>query len=201
MNKWDQRYSSKSFAYGTEPNDFLAEHAHLIPPGKSLCLADGEGRNGVFLATLGHRVTAVDSSEVGLKKAQKLATQKRVNIHTVHNDLADFEIEPDTYTGIVSIFCHLPSSLRHKVYRDCVSALRPGGVFILEGYTPDQIGRGTGGPPSPDLLILIEDLKNDLQGLDLSIAHETERRIIEGKLHTGLGSVAQVVAIKSGSKS
>ncbi len=196
MNKWDQRYSSQNFAYGTAPNTFLAEHAHRIPDGACLSLADGEGRNGVYLATLGHPVTSVDSSSVGLAKARKLAKQKGVKIHTVHSDLADFPFEPSSYSGIVSIFCHLPPDLRQQVYRNCVSALRPGGVFILEGYTPKQLGRGTGGPPLAELLLTIEDLKRDLEGLEFIIARETEREIIEGNLHSGTGSVAQIVAIK-----
>ncbi len=196
MNKWDKRYSGESFTYGTEPNTFLAEHAHRIPPGNCLSLADGEGRNGVYLATLGHKITSVDSSQVGLAKAQELARQKGTSLHTVHSDLAEFDFTTESYSGIVSIFCHLPSELRQQVHRNCVAALRPGGVFILECYTPNQIGRGTGGPPIPDLLTTIEDLKQDLQGLEFIVAQETEREIIEGELHSGIGSVAQVVAIK-----
>ncbi len=196
MNKWDQRYSSQNFVYGTEPNTFLAQHAHLIPSGPCLSLADGEGRNGVYLATLGHPVTAVDSSIVGLEKAQTLAKQRGVSIESQHCDLAAFEFAPEAYTGIVSIFCHLPPELRQQVYRNCVSALRPGGVFILESYSPAQLGRGTGGPPTLELLNSVEDLKQDLDGLDFLIARETEREIIEGSLHTGRGCVAQIVATK-----
>ncbi|MBD5779610.1 class I SAM-dependent methyltransferase [Pelagicoccus sp. NFK12] len=196
MNKWDQRYSSEAFAYGTEPNDFLAEQARHIPSGPCLCLADGEGRNGVYLASLGHPVTSVDSSRVGLEKAQRLATQKGVQIQTIHSDLADFAFEPESYQGIVSIFCHLPSELRKSVYRKSVAALRPGGAFILEAYTPNQLGKGTGGPPVADLLLSLDDLRQDLDGLNFVLARETERDIREGQLHTGIGSIVQVVAIK-----
>ncbi len=90
---WDQRYSSDSYAYGTEPNDFLVESVGSLPKGKVLCLAEGEGRNAVWLAQQGREVTAMDASEVGLQKARRLADARGVNITTVHADLVAFEIE------------------------------------------------------------------------------------------------------------
>ncbi|MFN5398040.1 MAG: SAM-dependent methyltransferase, partial [Pseudanabaena sp.] len=121
---WDERFSSLEYIYGTEPNDFLVSVASKIPQGKVLCLADGEGRNGTYLASLGCKVVAVDGSSVGLAKAQKLAQAKQVEITTIHADLADFVIEPQTWDGIVSIFCHLPSELRAKVYSQVAQGLK-----------------------------------------------------------------------------
>ena len=119
---WDERFSEPGFAYGTEPNDFLASVADRIPMGRVLSLAEGEGRNAVFLAGLGYEVTAVDSSRVGLAKAEGLAAERGVTIATVNADLADFEIEPGVWQGIISIFCHLPPVVRAAVHERCNSS-------------------------------------------------------------------------------
>jgi len=113
---WNERYSAPEYVYGTEPNAFLVEAAPLIPPGRVLALADGEGRNGVYLATRGHRVTSVDLSPVGLDKARRLAAERGVPIDTVVADLEDYVITPDSWQGIVSIFCHLPPPVRRRLY-------------------------------------------------------------------------------------
>jgi SAM-dependent methyltransferase len=149
---WNERFRGAGYAYGTEPNDFLREHAAVIPRGRVLSLGDGEGRNGVFLATVGHEVTTVDYSEEGLNKAKRLAEGRGVSITTVHADLATWPIPERSFEGIVSVFCHLPESIRRKVHREVVRALVPGGVFLLEAYTPAQLRFGTGGPKDPALL-------------------------------------------------
>jgi SAM-dependent methyltransferase len=143
---WDERYSQPGFAYGTEPNEFLASAAGRIPHGPVLSLGEREGRNAAFLAGLGHRVVAVDQSEVGLAKAKKLSAHRGRSIETVCADLAAFSIEPGAWAGVVSIFCHLPRRIRRPLYAATVQGLRPGGVLVLEAYTPEQLGRGTGGP-------------------------------------------------------
>jgi len=123
---WDERYSQPGFAYGTEPNEFLAANAKRIPIGPVLSLDEGEGRNAAYLASLGHRVVAVDQSEVGLAKAKRLAADRNLTIETVCADLANFHIEPSAWTGIVSIFCHLPRQVRLPLYADSLtSADRP----------------------------------------------------------------------------
>ena len=101
---WDQRYSADEYIYGKDPNEFLAKAVDNIPKGKVLCLAEGEGRNAVFLAQHGYEVVAVDSSSVGLEKANKLAQERGVTIQTIVTDLAHFDIEPDSWDGVVSIF-------------------------------------------------------------------------------------------------
>lgn len=191
---WDQRYAGEEYVYGTEPNDFLAEQVAGLPPGRVLCLAEGEGRNAVWLAGQGHAVRAVDASAVGLQKAQRLAATKGVTITTEVADLADYVIPEAGFDLIVSIFCHLPPVLRKRLYRQVVQGLKPGGLLVLEAYTPQQLGRGTGGPPVPELLYDLGDLREELAGLTLLHTVETEREIHEGHLHNGVGAVVQVVA-------
>jgi len=194
---WDERYSAEGYVYGTEPNGFLAAKADRLPAGgRVLCLGEGEGRNAVWLAEQGFEVTAVDASAVGLHKARALAAQRGVRIATVHADLADFVIERGTWDGIVSVFCHLPAALRAAVHRQCVAGLRPGGVLLLEAYTPDQVGRGTGGPPTAELMMDAETLRLELAGLEPLELAETEREIHEGVFHNGIGAVVQVLARK-----
>jgi SAM-dependent methyltransferase len=193
---WNERYSSPGYAYGTEPNDFLAAVATRIPPGRVLSIADGEGRNGVFLATLGYDVTSVDASSVGLAKAQGLAAERGVRIATVVADLADYVISPGSWQGIVSIFCHLPPALRRRVHEQVVRGLAPDGVYVLEAYSVQQLRHGTGGPTSTELLPTLEALRAELAGLDLLHAVEIERDIHEGALHHGPSAVVQVLARK-----
>jgi SAM-dependent methyltransferase len=194
---WDERFSEPGYAYGTEPNDFLVSVAERIPKGRVLSLAEGEGRNAAFLAGLGHDVTAVDTSSVGLAKAENLARDRGVSITTVNADLAGFVIEPAIWQGIVSIYCHLPPNIRADLHRRCVAGLAPSGVFILEGFTPRQLEHGTGGPKNVELLMEPHDLRKELAGLDLEIAHEIVRTVSAGKYHGGNAAVVQVLAVKS----
>ena len=191
---WDERYGTPDYHYGTDPNDFLAAVAGRIPPGRVLSIADGEGRNGVFLATLGYDVTAVDSSAVGLAKAQRLAVARGVSLTTVAADLAEFVIAPGSWEGIVSIFCHLPPALRQRVHVQVVRGLVPGGLFVLESYSVHQFGRGTGGPSSAELLPTLDALRAELVGLELLHAVEIERDVHEGVHHNGRSAVLQVIA-------
>lgn len=198
MTDWDERYSGEGYYYGTDPNAFLAEVADRIPPGPVLCLGDGEGRNGVYLAGLGHDVTSVDSSAVGLAKAERLAQARRLALSTVHAELEDYVIAEGAWAGIVSIFCHLPSALRARVHAGAVRGLRPGGVFVLEAYTPAQPALGTGGPLDMDLLVSPEALARELAGLDLERCVELRRAVMEGRMHRGDAAVVQCVGVRSG---
>jgi SAM-dependent methyltransferase len=193
---WDERYGREDFVYGTQPNDHVAAMAHHIPPGPVLCLAEGEGRNAVFLAQRGHAVTAIDLSPVGLAKAQALAASRGVSITTQAVDLAAYTIAPNAWAGIVSTWGHLPPALRRRVNRQVVAGLQPGGVFILEAYTPDQLRHNTGGPKDPDLLMTLAALREELAGLDFLVGRELERDVTEGAFHTGIGAVVQVCARK-----
>ncbi|UTG93273.1 SAM-dependent methyltransferase [Geobacter sulfurreducens] len=195
-NTWNERYDTEEFVYGREPNAFLAGVSAMMPPGDVLCLAEGEGRNAVFLARQGHRVLAVDASAVGLSKAARLAEEHGVRIETLTTDLADLVIEPGRWDAIVSIFCHVPPPVRRVLHRQAVAGLRPGGLFVLEAYTPAQLELRTGGPPTVELLMTLADLREELAGLEFLQAREIERDVLEGRLHTGRGAVVQIVARK-----
>ena len=193
---WDERYSDKEYVYGKEPNDFLANSVDKIPNGKVLCVAEGEGRNAVFLAERGYEVHAVDASAVGLEKARKLAKERGVTIHTTVSDLAHFDIEPQSLEGAVSIFAHVPPQVRKELHRKIVDGLRPGGVLILEAYRPDQLKYKTGGPPTPEFMMTLESLEAELEGLNFEYAAELDRDVVEGKFHTGKGAVVQIIGVK-----
>lgn len=194
---WDERYDVEEYIYGIEPNDFLREMCQKIPKGRVLCLADGEGRNSVFLAEQGYEVTAVDASSVGIEKGRRLAAQRGVEVESIHADLGEFEIEPGSWQGIVSIFAHIPPEARQRIHRQVVEGLVPGGVLVLEAYTPKQLEFGTGGPKVPELTMDLERLTPELEGLEFKLAQEFERDVVEGQFHTGRGAVVQVMAVKA----
>jgi SAM-dependent methyltransferase len=194
---WDKRYSEAFAAYGKQPNDWLREVAGQIPEGPVLCLAEGEGRNAVFLAARGHEVTAVDQSSVGLQNAAKLADEHGVTLNTITADLEDFDLGVAKWAGIVSVWAHVPESLRVKLHAACVDALVPGGVFVLEAYSPRQLEQpGVGGPPDEALLMTTGALEAELAGLTLLHCAEVERDVQEGRYHKGLSSTVQVLARK-----
>ena len=193
---WDERYSTAEFVYGTTPNAFLVSMIDRLPRGRVLCVAEGEGRNAVYLAQAGCSVLAVDASRVGLEKASRLARERAVHIDTLVADLADFAIQPHSWDAVVSIFCHLPPQLRKRLHRGVVAGLRPGGVLVLEAYRPEQIHYGTGGPAVADMMPSLAQLREELQGLEFEHAVELDRDVTEGKYHTGRGAVVQVVAVK-----
>lgn len=192
---WDERYAAPEYFYGTEPNDFLRSQAAAIPKGgRVLCLGEGEGRNAAFLAGLGFGVVALDQSAQGLRKALALAASRGLSVSAVQADLAIHDIEPGSWDAIVSIWCHLPSALRARVHAQVVSGLKPGGVFILEAYRPEQLRFGTGGPKETDLLPTLAGLRQELAGLQFGHALELERDVREGSGHAGRSAVVQVVA-------
>lgn len=193
---WNERYSEPGFAYGTEPNEFLLSVVDRIPHGRILSLAEGEGRNAVFLASLGYEVTGVDGSEVGLRKAMELAKERGVAITTIQVNLSEFEIGLEQWDGIISCYCHIPSTIRISLHHAAVRGLKPGGVFVLEAFSKEQLAYDTGGPKSLDMLMSLDELKLELAGLEFIHAVEMEREVREGSRHTGLASVVQVIGIK-----
>ena len=193
---WNERFAGSEFVYGTEPNDFLVAAAASFPPGPVLCLAEGEGRNAVWLAARGHAVTAVDHAAAGLAKARRLAATRGVKLETVAADLAAYPMAPGAWAGIVAIWVHLPPELRRAVHARVVRGLQPGGWFILEAYTPAQLAFDTGGPRSADLLMTAAQLRDELAGLEFEILRELERDVVEGGKHTGRAAVVQVLARK-----
>tara|TARA_B100000287_G_C20647660_1_gene785727 strand:+ start:423 stop:1010 length:588 start_codon:yes stop_codon:yes gene_type:complete len=193
---WDERYSSSTYVYGTEPNRFLAENTQRLPKGKILCLAEGEGRNAVHLARCGYEVTAVDQSEVGRAKALKLAEKHKVSIDYRIADLASFDMGIDQWDGIVSIYCHLPPALRCSVHQRVCRALKTGGVMLLEAYTPNQLKLGTGGPKEENMMMSVPILEKELSALHFRHLLELQRNVTEGTGHNGIGAVVQAIAVK-----
>ena len=192
---WNHRYALPGWAYGTAPNDFLRAVASQLE-GPVLCLGEGEGRNAVFLAQRGLEVTAIDLSPKALEKAQQLATERGVRITTQEADLADFDLGTAKWGAIASIWCHLPPWLRQRVHRDVVRALRPGGLVVVEAYTPAQLAFETGGPKSLDLLFDPNALGEDFAGLTFERFEVLEREVQEGDWHRGKSAVVQVLARK-----
>jgi SAM-dependent methyltransferase len=178
-------------------NDFLRSVAAQIPAGRVLMLAEGEGRNAVYLAEQGYEVTAVDSSSVGLQKAMQLAAERNVGLTTIRADLGDFTIEAEAWEGIISCFCHLHITLRVPLHQAVVRGLKPGGMFVFEGFSKEQLSYGTGGPQSLDLLMSLDELKQELAGLEFVHAVQVERKVHEGRGHTGLASVVQIWGVKA----
>jgi SAM-dependent methyltransferase len=191
---WDQRYEQHDAAFGTEPNDFLAEAWHHIPRGSGpvVCIGDGQGRNGIFLAEQGFDVLSVDRSKVGVDQATRTAVERGLPVTGVVADLAEWE-PPGGCAAVVSIFCHLPSDVRATAYPRLIASLGAGGVWIMESYTPDQIGRGTGGPPDPDLMHDSSTIARELGALDTVQLSELIRPVVEGPFHTGEAAVVQYV--------
>ena len=192
---WNERYAGGDFAYGTEPNSFLAQHAKILV-GPVLSLAEGEGRNAVFLASLGLDVLGVDGSKVGLAKAQELATSRGLAIRTEVADLATYVPLENSFGSVVSISAHIPSIARKRLHRLVERCLQPGGIVLLEAYTKAQIAMDTGGPKDPDMLMSREELEKEFPNCEPILSQEIEREVVEGSFHTGLASVVQFIARK-----
>ncbi len=194
---WNARYAADDFVYGTAPNEFLVEVApRFAARGRVLCLADGEGRNGVWLAERGHVVTAVDVADLGMAKAARLAATRGVNLETIVADVTRYDPGRGCFDSVVSIFLHLPGRARRALHRRCLDALKPGGLFAYTAYGPEQLGRGTGGPPDPKLLHALDDVAEDFAGCAIEHRMSGLRDVREGKLHGGIGAVVELLARK-----
>lgn len=198
---WDARYANEQgYVFGTAPNDFLrAVAGTLRPGGRILCLAEGEGRNAVFLAERGHAVTAVDQSAVGLTKARRLASERGVlpRVTLVVADLLRHDLGMEAWDAVVWIFLHLPPPDRLSLLQRAAVALAPGGLLVLECYTPRQVHWKTGGPiQAPELLMELADLQRGSSGLETLLGRECERDVLEGSGHTGRADVVQWLARK-----
>lgn len=193
MHFWDQNFSVAGYKYGTAPNAFLVAQAHRMAPASDVLVpGDGEGRNGVWLAQQGHRVTAMDGSSVGLRKAQALAHERGVTISTVLGDLADWTPEPSAFDAVVLTFVHLPPAIRSGAHRRLAAALRPGGLLLLEAFHPLQLQHASGGPKDAAMLYTTELLRADVGAvLDEQWAWSGEVTLDEGPGHQGLAHVTR----------
>ncbi|WP_262695831.1 class I SAM-dependent methyltransferase [Kordiimonas aquimaris] len=194
---WNERYKNESYMYGVQVNDFLQAQAHLISHGgQVLSLAEGEGRNAVYLAQQGYHVHGVDFSLNGQEKALKLAKAHKVVIEYDLADLTAYKMGVASWDAVVSIFCHLHDTERLTVYKSVKQALKPGGVFILEAYNRKQLKYGTGGPRDASYLASLDQLKEFFEEFDLILAQDIVREIHEGEHHFGSSAVTQFIARK-----
>lgn len=195
---WNERYQSSDNLYGYLPNDFLKENIHLFEPGSQvLSLAEGEGRNAIFLAQKKCLVKGVDFSERAKQKAQSIANDHNVGIDYEVADLSDYKIRNSEWDAVISIFCHLGPDARSKVLNNVKNGLKPQGIFLLESYNVGQLKYRTGGPSAPTHLVSLDELVGVFQDFEIIVAQETERSVIEGTGHTGLASVTQFIARKN----
>ena len=196
---WDARYAAEGFLFGTEPADFLVAQAPHVPPGsKVLCVADGEGRNSVYLAGLGHTVRAFDASEVGVAKARGLAEARGVDVAFNISGVEDWDwTQP--HDAVVAIFVQFaPPDLRARMFAWMAQAVRPGGVLLLHGYAPRQVDYGTGGPPYAENMYTENMLRDAFAGWDILHIADYDADIDEGPGHSGLSGLVDFVARKPG---
>lgn len=188
---WDERFDSEEFIYGTRANEFVKSKSDLIAPNSSvLCLAEGEGRNAVFLAKQGHKITAVDYSPVALKKAHKLACDFGVKIDSSVADITCFS-PTEKYDAITATYLHLPQNMAKEVFAKAIGFLKSGGVFIGEFFSKKQLDFDSGGPQNIDMLYSIELF----EGISAEVVYLKEETIYlnEGDGHRGEASVVRVV--------
>jgi hypothetical protein len=193
---WEAKFAGPELIYGADPNTFLTQHVAGLPAGTALCLAEGQGRNALHLARLGHRVIVQDLSSHALATARRLAAAEGLAVETICGDLADYLPEPESVDLVVAIWMQIPRQIRQTLMPRVVAACRPGGLLILEACTPSQLGRTTGGPQVLDLLVEPADLLADVQGLELLHWQEGWREIREGKAHRGRSATVQLVGRK-----
>lgn len=195
---WNQRYSGNDFFYGTEPNAFLASQAHRFKPGQRvLAVADGEGRNGVWLARQGLEVTAVDFSPVAVEKARKLAQEHGVTVRHEIGDLFEWGWPEGGYDAVVAIFIQFVAPReRLRLNALMMKALKPGGLLVLQGYRPKQLEYGTGGPSSAENLYTAEILREEFSAMEILHLQEHDDEIREGEGHSGMSALVDMVARK-----
>ncbi|MEM8914955.1 MAG: class I SAM-dependent methyltransferase [Pseudomonadota bacterium] len=194
---WDQKYRGTDFFYGVQPNKFLVDQAYRLDPGaRVLCLGDGEGRNGIWLAEQGFSVTSVDASPRALQKCVDLAMQRGVFLRTECADLREWDWPVDRFDAVVSIYLHLLPDQRSDIHRRALEALTPGGHFILEAFHKSQLGNTSGGPKNIELLYLADDLAADFAGADVILLEEAGTILDEGPGHSGPAAVSRLIARK-----
>ena len=195
---WDERYSGEDFLFGTAPAAFLKAQAHRLTTGQTaLAVADGEGRNSVFLAENGLTVVAMDASRVGVDKARRLAAGRGVSIDFRVADILSWDWTPDTYDIVVAVFIQfLAPDDRSAVFEGMKRTLRPGGYLLLHGYRPEQVDYGTGGPPCRENMYTDDLLRQAFNDMSIERLVAYDAFIEEGTGHSGLSALIDLVAKK-----
>ncbi len=195
---WNERYATEEYLFGTAPNRFLTDQSHRLPSkGPALAIADGEGRNAVWLAKRGLNVLSLDISPVAQEKASALAAREGVTIETELADILTWTWEAQRFDLIIAIFVQVVGSAeRPTFHRRIEEALKPGGLLILQGYTPKQLDYRTGGPSNVDNLYTAAMLATDFGSMDIMHLCEHEDVMCEGTGHNGPSALVDIIARK-----
>lgn len=196
LERWNGRFAAEDYVFGTAPNAFLAAQASLLTPGtRALCVADGEGRNSVWLARQGLHVTAFDFSPVGIAKAHKLAERFGVKVDYRLSDVDAWHWDAPPYDVVAAIFVQFaPPPQRQRMFDGMKQALKPGGLLILQGYRPEQIEYGTGGPKRRENMYTEAMLRDSFGGLDILHFASHDDVVDEGPGHSGMSALIDLVA-------
>jgi len=201
-NFWDERYADEKYVYGTEPNIFFRQLIDEFElKGEILFPGEGEGRNAIYAAKKGLKVTAFDQSIEGRKKALKLAVSNKVGIEYLVGELSTFSFKPQTFDAIVLLFVHFSKELRNSYHQKLAALLKPGGLMIIEGFSKKQIDyrspdSASGGPKNVDMLYSMEEIKNDFPAFEIILLKEEVIELNEGIYHNGNSAVIRFVGRK-----
>lgn len=198
LERWNTRYSIHDYLFGTAPNAFLKAEARRLKAGSQvLAVADGEGRNGVFLAEKGMNVHSIDFAPNGIAKARRLAASRNVNIKIEKADVLDWDWPVERYDAVVAIFIQFATPAeRAKLFENMKAAVKPGGLILMEGYGPKQMEYKTGGPGILEQLTTAELLETSFSDWDVIDIAEYDCELTEGKRHTGMSALIDLVAQK-----
>ncbi|HCN83562.1 MAG TPA: SAM-dependent methyltransferase [Sphingobacteriaceae bacterium] len=201
VGRWDERYSSEEFAYGEQPNNYLKEQLEKLDPGTILFPAEGEGRNAVFAAKLGWKVSAFDISAEGKNKASRLAEANKVSIDYQVGELQDLNYNPEQFDVIALIYAHFPADIKSSINKTLSTYLRHGGLIIFEAFSKNHLAyiaknEKVGGPKDLGSLFSIDELKSDFPDYEIIELIEKEIELNEGSFHNGTGSVIRFVGRK-----
>ena len=196
LARWNERFSASEYIFGTAPNAFLASKAGLFKPGqRALCVADGEGRNSVWLAEQGLEVTAFDISPVGVEKARRLAAGRGVRVDYEVASVYDWRWPTAQFDAAAAIFVQFADpAMRSFLFERMARSLKPGGLVLIEGYTPKQLEYKTGGPSKLDQLYTAELLRSSFPGFEVLELREYEAELDEGSRHAGTSALIDFVA-------
>jgi len=198
VDRWNDRYSTDEFAYGEQPNSYLRERLMQLDTGTILFPAEGEGRNAVFAAKLGWKVSAFDISIEGKNKALQLAENNNVSIDYQVGELQELDYKAEQFDAIALIYAHFPSAIKSTYHKTLSSYLRSGGLLIFEAFSKKHLrylakNEKVGGPKEIDMLFSIEEISADFENYEILVLEEKEIELNEGLFHNGLGSVIRFI--------
>ena len=194
---WNKRFSTPDYVFGEEPNAFLVAQAALLGQGQALALADGEGRNSVWLAQQGFSVDAFDFSVPAIDKAKALAEKHQVSVNFIHSDWQSFDWKPAYYDLVAGVFFQFAGpDERAELFEKIKQCLKPGGVLVIQGYGKNQLTYNTGGPGKLDHLYDEDLLRQAFAGFEVQVCETYETSINEGAGHSGMSALVGFVARK-----